>query len=290
MSENTETVTELPDDAAIDAEVDELTRTPAEQQGDKVKNALIAAKRELRDARRELKDVKPIADRAKEIDEKLTAASPIIAAVQNNPKLLAEALRAANGTRPSGDTVVQPENDAEAAAEAEDRGWFLADGFTPDAARGRRSLDRQSNIVKRHVEELMRPLAGTVIGSRAEQNVQRALQQVDDDGVPLATRESILEAVKQLGPQGPALLANPEVVDHVVTVAMGLDRRLKRTPRSSVEDPIFLDRASARRSAAAVLDDRLKTALERQGVTEKDATATMKRLEHAGRSGVALGE
>jgi hypothetical protein len=90
-----------PDDAAIAAEVAELTASPADQQAEKIKNALITAKRDLRVSNRRVKELEPVAARASEIDERLNSAQPVINAILSNPKLRAEALRIASGTHTS---------------------------------------------------------------------------------------------------------------------------------------------------------------------------------------------
>lgn len=290
MSEEVATEPVVDDDAALVAEVEELTQSPSEQQADRVKNALIAAKKELRTANRRVKDLEPVAARATEIEERLNAASPIISAVQANPKLMAEALRVVKGeTRTSSASTDQPDDDPDAAEFAESLGLYLADGVTPDVARARRGMAVMDKRSGRFMEERIKPIAGSVLGARAEQNVRAALAQTDADGVPLATAESIREAVKQLGPQAASLLANPDVADHVVTVAMGLDRRFNRTPKP-VDEPIYLERNGGRRAAESVMDPTLKAALERTGIKEKDAAASINRLQHVGRRGVELGE
>jgi len=126
-------------DADLIAEVEDLVKPQADQDRDKVKAALIAAKRENRALAKKLKDVEPIAARAAELDDRLNRAQPIIDALVSNPKLRAEALRIAQGTRPSADSTEQPtgDEDPDAAGYAEDMGFYLADGVTPDAAPAR---------------------------------------------------------------------------------------------------------------------------------------------------------
>lgn len=253
-------------------------------------SALIGAKRELKTVRKELDDLKPVAARTKEIEEKLEAASPIIAAVQTNPRLMAEALRVVKGTPATSSRVEQPteEDDPDAAETAETLGLFLADG-SPDLVRARKTLNILDKRHGRQTEERLRPLAGSVLGSRAEQNVARALSLTDDDGVPLATRESIEEAVKLLGGPNAPMLANPQVADLLVTVASGLDRRQKRTPKAP-DEPVYLERqGGGRRASAPAIDATLQAALERTGIKTDDAVKSISRLEHIGRKGVELG-
>ena len=149
-------------DADLIAEVEDLVKPQADQDRDKVKAALIAAKRENRALAKKLKDVEPIAARAAELDDRLNRAQPIIDALVSNPKLRAEALRIAQGTRPSADSTEQPtgDEDPDAAGYAEDMGFYLADGVTPDAARARRVLNRLDSRHGRQTDERIRPLAG----------------------------------------------------------------------------------------------------------------------------------
>lgn len=280
------------DDAAIAAEVDELTKPEADKDRDKVKAALIAAKKELRDANRRVKALEPEAARAKELDGQLQKALPVIDAVVNNPKLRAEALRIAQGTRTSDGRTDQPtaDEDPDAADVAEELGFFQADGTTPDIARARRVLNRIDQRTARNTERMVQPLARNVLGSHAESNVARALQMTDNDGAPLASRESILETVKMLGGANSPMLANPAVVDLLINNAIGLDRRMGRTPKAP-DEPLFLERQGGGRRSQPTLDASERAFIQRAGLTEKEYLESSKRLEQgaANRRGIVLG-
>lgn len=281
-----------PDDAALVAEVDELTRPQADTDRDKVKHALIAAKRDLRSANRRVKELEPIAARATDINTRLDRAAPIIDAIMSNPKLRAEALRSANGTRTSSDATEQPEDDAEASAFAENVfGFYLADGSTPDVARARRAMDLMDRRTGRQTDERIRPLAGMTLGRTAEENVRQALAATDDDGVPLASPESLRETITMLGgPQSP-MLANPQVVDLLLNNAIGLDKRKGRTPKAQ-DEPLYLEQAgSGRGRRSDAIDPELRESFARLGIDEKQGSAAVKRLEEGaiGRKGIALG-
>lgn len=238
-----------------------------------------------------IKELEPVAGRVTELEGRLNDASPVINAILTNPKLKAEALRIANGTRTTSDAGGQPEDDPDATAYAEDMGFYLADGATVDAARARRVLDRLDARHGRQTDAKMRPLAGSFLSGKAEQNVQKAIDATDDNGVPLATPESIHEVVKQMGPDGQHLLANPMVIELVLDRAAGIDRRNKRTPKAQ-DEPIYLESAGGGRgSRASVIDADLKASFARLGINEKDGQAAIKNLEQGARnrSGIALG-
>lgn len=239
--------------------------------------ALIKAKKEGKATAKKLKEVETIAARTQAVEANLAKAQPIIDAVVANPKLRAEALRIANGSRASADTTIQPDQDDDAREYAEDMGWYLADGQTPDAARGRRVMNRQAKLVAGVVDERVRPLAGAVVGSRAEQNIARAINEVDDHGVPLATRESIDEVVALMGGPNAPLLADPRVVDMVVNNAIGVDRRKGRTPKA-VEDPVFLERQGGGRRRDDAIDSDLRRDMGRVGLSDKDMTSALNNL------------
>jgi hypothetical protein len=134
---------ERTDDAAIAAEVAELTASPCRPAGREDPSALITAKKGERAAKKRNAELEP-SPRASEIDERLNSAQPIINAILSNPKLRAEALRIASGTQHQPQvTTEQPtsDEDPDAAAFAEDAGFFLGDNVTPDVARARRVLD-----------------------------------------------------------------------------------------------------------------------------------------------------
>lgn len=264
----TETTTD-PDDAALIAEVEELTRPEADKDRDKVKHALIAAKRELRQSNRRVKELEPIAASATEIGQRLEKVQPIINAVLNNPKMRAAALQAADGTRSSADTTEQPD-DADAIAVAEEMGFYLGDGVTPDAARGARVLARLDARHGKQTDERLRPLASVTLGGKAESNIRAALAATDSEGTPWATRESIEEVVKQLPRE---LLADPQVADLILNNAIGIDRRKGRTPKP-VDEPVFLERqGGGTRTREVPLTAFEQRHLQVSGISEKEYRA-----------------
>lgn len=252
-------------------------------------SALIGSKKELKALRGRVKELEPVAARVSELDGKLSQAQPIINAVLANPKLMAEALRIAGGGAPSRETTVQPTDDVDARDHAEDMGWYLGDGHTPDIARGRRVLDRQAKAVRQVAEEVVRPLGAVTLHDRAERNIQNAIRQTDDNGVPYATEQSIREVAARL-PQN--LLASPEVVELMLDNAAGVDRRNKRTPKAQ-EEPLFLESAGGRgRPRDAALDSDTRRMLERVGLTEAEYRAGGAKAETAAstRRGIVLGK
>lgn len=282
----TEAVTD--DDAALVAEVDELTKSPVEQQGDRVKSALIDAKRKLRDSMRRNKELEPIAARASHIDEQLGQAQPIINAILSNPRLKAEALRIASGTNTSSERTEQPTetDDPDAAAYAEDAGFYLADNTTPDLARARRVLTRLDARHRKQTDDAIRPLAGVTLDSRADANLRNIAAMVDDNDVPLATHESITDAAKSIPKH---MLSDPQVADLLLNVAIGIDRRKGRTPKP-VEEPVFMERQGGRRQPLGISSEEKRLA-ERLGLTVEEYTRSSKNLEAgvASRRGIVLG-
>lgn len=253
-------------------------------------SALVGAKKELRALGKKVKELEPVAARATELDERLTRAQPIIDALVTSPKLRAEALRIAQGTNVSSDRTAQPseEDDPDATSTAEDLGFYLSDGVTPDVARARRVLNRLDQRHGRQTDERIRPFAGVALNQRAEANLREAAAATDEDGVPLATIESIKEVARDL-PQH--LLADPKVIDLVLNSAIGVDRRKRRTPKAA-EEPMYLERQGGnRRSAEPTISPDERRNLERLGLTEKEYTASTKRLEQgvASRRSIVLG-
>lgn len=281
------------DEAAIAAEVSsELggEATPEE----KIKHALIAAKRQNRVLNRRVKELEPVAARATEVDQKLTDAMPVITALQKNPRLMAEAMRLADaGTRTSSERTDQPnENDDPEASEfAEIQGYYLTDGMTPDIARGRRALQLLDKRHGRQTAEQMRPLAGAVVGNQAERNIAHAASLTDEDGTPLATQESIDETVKMMGGRGSGLLASPAIIDILINNAIGLDRRKGRTPKP-VEEPLYLaPQGGGRGVREPGITPEEKRIAERLGLTVEEYTKSAKKLESSAgsRRGMVMG-
>jgi hypothetical protein len=251
-------------------------------------SALIGSKKTQRELQKRIKELEPVANNAAKLSEQLNGAAPIINAVMNNPRLMAEALRISNGMKPTADTTEQPD-DPDLVAFAEDSGFYLADGTTPDGARAGRVLARLDARHGKQTDERIRPLAGITLNEKAQANMREALNSVDEDGTPLATRESIAEVAKQLPPQ---LLADPAVVDLVLNSAIGLDKRKKRTPKPT-EEPLYLERqggGGSRREAP--LSSMERAHLAASGISEKDYRASSARLEQgaAARKGIELGK
>lgn len=276
-----------PDDTELDA-----SEVVTDAQGNKTVSlsTMLKYKREAKANGKRLKELEPIAARVTEVEGRLNEASPVINAILTNPRLKAEALRIASGTHATPETRDQPQDDPDAVAFAEDSGYYLADGQTVDAARARRVLNRLDARHGRQTDARLRPLAGSVLGSRAEQNVARAKAQVDEDGVPLATEESIDEVVRLMGAEGQHLLANPQVVDLVLNNAIGLDRRHRRTPKA-VDEPLYMapSGGGGPRTAALTADEKAFAA--RHGISEKDYQRSTKNLEEGmrQRQGIPLG-
>lgn len=249
-------------------------------------DTIVGLRKGNRELSRKVKELEPLAGRVKEVDERLEQASPIINAVLNNPTLRAQAIKASQGTRQTAEHVEQPNDDPDAAALAEEYGFYLADGVTPDVARGQRVLARIAGTARRIAEDTMRPLAGMTLSQQAEQNINRALAMVDDEGVPLATAESIREVQKLL----PAhLLSNPQVVDMVINQAIGLDRRMRRTPKA-VDEPLYLASAGGRMRQAPAITAEERARIARLGISEKDYLASAQKLDTAvaSRRGIVL--
>lgn len=244
-------------------------------------SSLIATKKEVKALNRRLRELEPMANNARSIQERLDAAQPYIAALTNNARLRAEAIREVQGGTP------EPSQDGEAQEYAELHGLYLSDGVTPNASKARQMINWHDTRSRRLNEEQMRPLAGLALGQKAESNIRAALAETDTEGTPLATAESIREVAAQL----PAnLLADERVVELVLNNAIGVDRRKGRTPKA-VDEPLYMDRVHGRRRSEPSVDADMKERLTRLGLTEKDFTGASEQLEATSqtRKGIKLG-
>jgi hypothetical protein len=285
MSEEEVVTQDTPDeDAAIAAEVATITASPQEQQADKVRAALIAAKKGEKAAKKRIAELEPVAARATEIETQLQSAQPVINAILSDPRLRAEALRIAGGKPPARQAADAVDDDPDAADLATEMGLFLADQVTPNVVAARKILTRLDARHGRQTDERIRPLAGVTLGQKADANIAQALAETDDDGVPYATAESIREVAAQLPPQ---LLADPKVVKLVLTSAIGVDKMNRRTPKAA-PDPLYLAPAAGRRQAPGYSADE-KRAFAAVGLTEADLKRTTEKLEKAGGKAVVFG-
>lgn len=266
------------EDVVLAEEIAAITKEESAPEGkqSKLVSAVIAKEKAIRALNKRVKELEPAAARAADVEGRLNAAQPMIDALVNSPKWRAEALRISKGegTRQSSEASDQPEDDKEATEHAEDYGMYLSDNVTPDTARARRALNRIAGITGRQTDERMRPLAGGFLGQRADDNLRQALAMTDDDGVPLASEQSIRDTWKML----PAnLLANPDVVELAINNAIGLDRRNRRTPKAPVE-PLYVEGQTNRRSAGPTITAEEKARAERLGLTEKDLQEASRQL------------
>lgn len=250
---------------------------------------LVGLRKGSRESAKRIKELEPLAARAKEVDERLAQASPIIDAVLSNPKLRAEAIRTAQGTRTSSESTVQPD-DADAVAMAEDLGFYLADGVTPDAARGARVLARVAGKAQAASQDAVRPFAGLALNQQADAHLRQALSMTDNDGTPIATPESIREFWDSMK-DAKHLLANPQVVQLIVQQAAGRDRIMGRTPKAQ-DEPLYMASQNGRRAGGgAVVSAEERAFMKRNGISEKDYLRSTQNLATgvAGRRGIALG-
>ena len=264
-----------PDEAEAEAALIAIT----DEKGNKMVplSALIGVKREAKALGKKLKELEPIAARVTDVEGRLERASPIIEAVINNPKLRAAAMAK---TRPSGEYTEQPDDDPDAREWAEvNELWTQdADGKSVlDVARAQRQLAIADRRAKRQSDETNRPLAAVVMNQRAEANMREALAMSDDDGVPMATAESIQETAKML----PAhLLANPDVVQLVINNAIGLDRRKGRTPKAP-DEPLYLESSGGRGRRLDALTEEDHKFLKKSGMDEKHYRSTIDKMNNA---------
>lgn len=259
-----------PNAPAVDADETEAAALAVDMGGNRMVplSALIQAKKDGKVARDRVKELEPIAASATEIGTRLSQAQPIINAILNNPKLRAEALRGAgqgDGTRVSGDSTDQSD-DPDLVAYAEDAGYYLSDGVTPDTARAQRQMTRILNQSGKQTDARLAPLAGVTLNSAADRNIQAAISATDEDGTPWATRESIDEVLKLIPKQ---MLADPQVSNIILTQAIGFDRMKKRSPKPP-EEPLFMERQGGGRTREMPLSSQEKDFMAKAGITEKE--------------------
>ena len=228
-------------------------------------SALIASKKEARALGKKVKELEPVAARVTEVDDRLNRTAPIVNAILNNPKLSAEVTRMTRTSQP-GTEQPAPEDDTDAHDYADAQQWYVSDTGELDLKRARRALDIVGKQSKRQFDEGIRPLAGLTMGSRADQNIARAVAMHDADGAPYATEQSIREVANKL----PAhLLASDDVVQLVLRAAIGEDRMQGRTPKA-LEEPLYLEHAGGRGRRPDVLTGDDRRVMEKLGLSEKD--------------------
>lgn len=242
-------------------------------------SALLGAKREARTAGKRVKELEPVAASATELNKRLADAEPYLNTMMTDARIRAEVIARAEGRPvPKADAV-----DQEALDEAIDQGWYQADQVTPDVAKARRVLDRHAGIAKRATDEAMRPLGAMTVNAQAERHYAQVLGMRDDNDVPYASEESIREVAQMLGPE---LMANPKVVNTVITQAIGVDRMKGRTPKAP-DEPLFLA-SNARGPRQPLVSDDERRIGKRVGLDDKELEHVTNELARSGGRGMRM--
>ena len=119
----------------------------------------------------------------------------------------------------------QKDNDSDYTADelegfAITRGYYAADGTTPDTARAQKELDIISGISRRQTRREIEPVARTTRSESARLNRERAATGRFVDGQPVADAKYLDAAASALGDD---LMADPEVSRLATIVAAGLE-------------------------------------------------------------------
>jgi hypothetical protein len=249
---------------------------------------MLKYKKESRDLGKKVKDLESRLARQQEIEDRLAEVAPRVNAILNNPRMKAEYLRMQQGAPPPAQGT---EEDAEAAEYAEESGLYLPDGVTLNTGLARKQLNRIEKIAERKANERMQPFAAMSMNDKADANIARALAEVDKDGVPLATPQSINETAALLGAQGRHLLANPAVVDLILNNAIGLDRRNGRTPQP-LDEPLYIASAGGRSGGAPAIDADTRAWMKKNDISEDRYQKLSKSLDQAAatRTAIVLGK
>jgi hypothetical protein len=244
---------------------------------------LIRVRKESKTFRKELETLRPQIERANAVSAQLEQLQPVLETIQRMTPQQREAL--ATGKLPSPAGTPQPSDDVEARELAEDLGLIAQDGSL-DIARARKRLDKDNTRFQRMLQEAVAPVRQSAAHQQAAALKAQAFDIKDATGMPMATRESINEAYSMLPPE---LAAQPNVAMVAIGTAMLIDRMRGRTVKAPEPDygaPLYSEPVAGRRGQGLSAED--KAIAGKVGLSEKDLTDTIGKLQNSGGRGVRL--
>jgi hypothetical protein len=254
-----------------------LEDIPAEERGK------IGAIIELR---KELKALKPLAEKATQLESELNQLRPYAEFVKSNPHLL-------QPQAPPAPPPVEPKNDPELVAYAREMELYDPQTGMPDVGRAASIRDRIKRDAVMAAAEMMRPVQEQTYETRAAANLQGVAQMQDAHGRPIAgaTIQAVVgKLAAGLGntanPKGELLrlLADPQVIANVIAPAAYAAQSQSTKPAPAAPSPALDVEAPGGASPVTLSAESLRRARD-AGISEKAATEAARRYV-PGRSNV----
>lgn len=220
IQEETPPVEETPPQQAT---TEQLPEDPDPTEGlQEAAEQVAALKNALTAARGQLRELKPQAQQVQQLQQRLSQIEPLVPFaefVKNNPHLLQQQPPPAPAPPPD------PHTDPQLVAYAKRFDLYTADG-KPDVERAKAIIDDNRSIAREEAQRLMEPVQHATHEQRAIANLNGVLAIKDGSGEPLR-QEFITQAVQSIA-QGVdqkeliRLLADPKVAHVVGLTALGL--------------------------------------------------------------------
>ncbi len=131
------------------------------------------------------------------------------------------------------------------------RGYYKADGVTPDDARARYELDIMARIADRSAQKAVGPVTQSTVQDRAAQNYQNALNHKFVDGEPVADEKFIRAAFDALPAEYRADKSISDITTIIAAGLQALDERQSGRRRAGSREPNFREGASGRMTGGA---------------------------------------
>lgn len=147
-------------------------------------------------------------------------------------------------TRPSAETYA---DDDDLRGFALVRGYYKADGVTPDTERANQELNIMARIADRSAAKHVGPVQRDTVQSHADANYREALGRTFTDGEPIAERKYLEQVFNSVPAEQ---RADPQVAQMLEVMALGVQELEARKAgrRPSRREPTFREGASGRSS------------------------------------------
>jgi hypothetical protein len=224
--------------------------------------------------RKEVQSLKPLAQKAQQLEQELNEARPYAEFLRANPQLLQR-------SEPTPQPQVQPQDDPELIELAKTLELYNPQTGQPDTARAAKIRDFNQKTAQQIAQQAIAPVQERTYEQQAAQNLHNIANTYRDaDGRTIET-EYLTKAVQTITaslPKNEALrvLADPTVAQVVGLVAQGLQAQGRKTPPKAPDAPP-LHIESAGGATDVPLSDGSRRLARMVGRSEKEWTESAKR-------------
>lgn len=228
----------------------------------------------LKQVRDELKQLKPLAQKAQELEQQVNAFRPYAQFLQQNPHVLQQPQQA---------PAPVPTSENPALVEYAKRFDLYTPDGRPDVNRAQAIIEDNRKIAREEAQAIIEPVQNVTYEQRAAQNIQHILNTTKVAGKPIEQQFLIAatKTITQAMPKSEAMriLADPTVANVLRMTAMGLQAEAMGiqapTTPAPVGAPLHLETSGG--GSTYELSDSSKRLAQQAGIKETDMVDRMKR-------------